>query len=108
MLTSIKLRFNNQLASHVHMANMKGAMAFPDNLRRARLGQFLSQAELARRSGVHPLTVTRLESGRTAPSTRTVRALAQALGIGPAELATSEEVAEADLRHRQQRHPTAS
>jgi hypothetical protein len=27
-------------------------------------GSFLSQAELARRSGVHPLTITRLESGR--------------------------------------------
>jgi transcriptional regulator with XRE-family HTH domain len=57
-------------------------MAFPDNLRRVRLGQFLSQAELARRSGVHALTITRLEAGRTAPSTRTGRALAQALGIG--------------------------
>ena len=67
-------------------------MAFPDNLRRLRLGQFLSQAELARRSGVHALTITRLESGRTAPSTRTVRALAQALGISPADLATPEEV----------------
>jgi transcriptional regulator with XRE-family HTH domain len=74
-------------------------MPFPDNLRRARLGQFLSQAELARRSGVHALTITRLESGRTAPSTRTVRALAQALGMGPAELATPEEVAEADRRY---------
>ena len=85
----------------MHMDNMEGAMPFPEKLRRARLGQFLSQAELARRSGVHPLTVTRLESARTAPSTRTVRALAQALGISPAELATPEEVAEADLRHRQ-------
>jgi transcriptional regulator with XRE-family HTH domain len=73
-------------------------MAFPDNLRRMRLAQFLSQAELARRSGVHALTITRLESGRTAPSTRTVRALAQALGIPPGDLATPDEVAEADRR----------
>jgi transcriptional regulator with XRE-family HTH domain len=71
-------------------------MPFPDNLRRIRLEQFLSQAELARRSGVHPLTVTRLESGKTAPSTRTVRALAEALGVMPSDLATPEEVAEAD------------
>src|SRR5438128_4581065 len=63
-------------------------MAFSENLRRIRLAAFLSQAELARRSGVHALTVTRLESGRTAPSTRTVRALAAALGVAPAELAT--------------------
>jgi transcriptional regulator with XRE-family HTH domain len=76
-------------------------MAFPDNLRRIRLGQFLSQAELARRASVHALTITRLEAGRAAPSTRTVRALAEALGVGPAELATPEEVAEADRRHNQ-------
>jgi len=82
------------------MGNMGTAMAFTDNLRRLRLGQFLSQAELSRRSAVHALTITRLEAGRTTPSTRTVRALAQALAISPAELATPEEVAEADRRQR--------
>ncbi len=75
-------------------------MAFPDTLRRLRLGSFLTQAELARLSGVHALTITRLESGRTAPSTRTVRALAAALGIGPHDLASPQEVAEADRRQR--------
>jgi transcriptional regulator with XRE-family HTH domain len=75
-------------------------MPFPDNLRRIRLEHFLSQAELARRSGVHALTITRLESGKTAPSTRTVRALADALGVSPGELATPAEVAEADLQQR--------
>jgi transcriptional regulator with XRE-family HTH domain len=69
-------------------------MAFPDNLRRLRHGQFLSQAELARRAKLHPLTVTRLEAGSTAPSTRTIRALASALGIEPGELASPHEVAE--------------
>src|ERR687886_635107 len=58
-------------------------MAFAENLRRLRLEQFLSQAELARRARLHPLTITRLEAGATAPSTRTVRALAQALGVEP-------------------------
>ncbi len=92
----------------MHVVSTGVAMPFPDNLRRIRLGQFLSQAELARRSGVHALTITRLEAGRTAPSTRTVRALAQALAISPAELATPEEVAEADRRQRQgsARQPT--
>jgi transcriptional regulator with XRE-family HTH domain len=75
-------------------------MAFSENLRRIRLAAFLSQAELGRRSGVHAITITRLESGRTAPSTRTVRALAATLGIQPHELATPEEVAEADKRQR--------
>jgi transcriptional regulator with XRE-family HTH domain len=75
-------------------------MAFPENLRRIRLSKFFSQAELARRSGVHTVTIARLEAGATAPSTRTVRALAEALGVAPGELATPEEVAEADRRQR--------
>ena len=69
-------------------------MAFPDNLRKFRLEQFLSQAELARRAGVHALTVTRLEAGSTAPTTRTLRSLATALGVAPQELAAPAEVAE--------------
>jgi transcriptional regulator with XRE-family HTH domain len=71
-------------------------MVFAGNLRRLRLAGFLSQAELSRRSGLHMLTILRLEAGRTRPSTRTVRALAQALSVAPGELATPEEVAEAD------------
>jgi DNA-binding XRE family transcriptional regulator len=39
--------------------------------------RFLSQAKLAQRSGVRTVTITRVESERTAPSTRTVRALAE-------------------------------
>ncbi|MBI4494363.1 MAG: helix-turn-helix transcriptional regulator, partial [Chloroflexi bacterium] len=69
-------------------------MAFAETLRRRRLEQFLSQAELARRAGRHALTITRLEGGATAPSTGTVRALANALGVQPRELATPDEVAE--------------
>ena len=71
-------------------------MPFAQNLRRLRLAQFLSQAELARRSGLHTLTISRLETGRVKPSTRTVRALAITLSVTPGELATPEEVAEAD------------
>jgi transcriptional regulator with XRE-family HTH domain len=69
-------------------------MPFSQNLRRLRLARFLSQAELARQSGLHTLTISRLEAGRTRPSTRTVRALAGTLAVAPGELATPEEVAE--------------
>jgi transcriptional regulator with XRE-family HTH domain len=69
-------------------------MVFAENLRRRRLEQFLSQAELARRAGLHALTITRLEAGTSAPSTRTVRALAEVLGLEPRDLATPREVAE--------------
>lgn len=69
-------------------------MAFADNLRRLRVERFLSQREVARQAGLHAITLVRLEAGGTAPSTRTVRALAAALGVEPRDLTTPEEVAE--------------
>jgi transcriptional regulator with XRE-family HTH domain len=71
-------------------------MPFSQNLRRLRLEHFLSQAELARQSGLHTITISRLEAGRAKPSTRTVRALAQSLAVTPSELAKPAEVAEAE------------
>jgi transcriptional regulator with XRE-family HTH domain len=69
-------------------------MAFADNLRRLRVERFLSQRELARQAGLHAITLVRLEAGGTAPSTRSVRAIAAALGVEPRDLTTPEEVAE--------------
>ena len=69
-------------------------MSFAENLRRFRVERFLSQRELARQAGLHAITLVRLEAGATAPSTRTVRALAAALGVEPRELTSPEEVAE--------------
>jgi transcriptional regulator with XRE-family HTH domain len=69
-------------------------MAFSENLRRLRVERFLSQRELARRAGLHPVTLTRLEAGAAAPSTRSVRALAAALDVEPGDLTTPDEVAE--------------
>jgi transcriptional regulator with XRE-family HTH domain len=69
-------------------------MTFAENLRRYRVERFLSQRELARQAGLHAITLVRLEAGSTAPSTRTVRALATALGVEPGELTSPEEVAE--------------
>lgn len=69
-------------------------MTFAKNLRRLRIDRFLSQRELARQSGLHAVTLARLEAGTTAPSTRSVRLLAATLGVGPHELATPREVTE--------------
>ena len=69
-------------------------MAFADTLRRLRLEHFLSQADLARKAGVSKLTVHRLETRQTPPTMRTVRALAEALGVEPGALASPDEVAE--------------
>ena len=55
-------------------------------LRALREDAFLTQAELAKKSGVSHPTVVRLESGKTAARLPTVRKLAQALGVEPVEL----------------------
>ena len=81
-------------------------MSFADNLRRLRLERFLSQAELARRAGMHAITITRLEAGDQAPTTRTVRALAEALEVQPRDLASPDEVAAARMLGRRGRRAT--
>jgi len=69
-------------------------MTFAENLRRLRVDRFLSQRELAHRAGLHPVTLTRLEAGATAPSSRSVRTLASILGVEPRDLTAPDEVAE--------------
>src|SRR5215216_5842616 len=86
--------FTMFMLTYHQQTGRRGTMTFAENLRRLRLRQFLSQAELARRAGLHALTITRLEAGLAAPSTRSVRVLAEALGVEPRELATPHEVAE--------------
>jgi transcriptional regulator with XRE-family HTH domain len=69
-------------------------MTFAENLRRLRVERFLSQRELARRAGLHAITLVRLEAGGTAPSSRSVRTLAAALGVEPRDLTAPDGVAE--------------
>jgi transcriptional regulator with XRE-family HTH domain len=69
-------------------------MTFAEHLRRFRVEHFLSQRDLARLAGLHAVTLVRLEAGATSPSSRTVRALAAALGVEPRELTSPEDVAE--------------
>jgi len=57
-----------------------------EKLRELREGKFLSHRELATRAGVSPTTVLNLEAGKAEPQRRTVRKLAAALGVSPAEL----------------------
>jgi transcriptional regulator with XRE-family HTH domain len=54
-----------------------------------RQSRFLSQAELAKLAGVSKTTINRLEHGGHAQG-RTVRKLAQALGVEPVALVTEE------------------
>jgi transcriptional regulator with XRE-family HTH domain len=58
-----------------------------EKLRGVRDRRLLSQRELAERAGLSPTTILKLEAGRVEdPHPRTVRKLAQALEVDPAEL----------------------
>lgn len=64
-------------------------------LRETRLRRALTQAELAEKAGTTEATVNRLENGLQDPRMSTLRKLAAALGVEPADLidwdATTEE-----------------
>lgn len=59
---------------------LEDEFALVDALIRARTRARLSQAEVASRMGTTESAVSRLESGRTKPSTRTLERYAQATG----------------------------
>lgn len=55
-------------------------------LKAVRERKALSQQELAEQAGLTRVTVARLESGATQPYPKTVRRLAEVLGVEPREL----------------------
>jgi transcriptional regulator with XRE-family HTH domain len=57
-----------------------------EKLRTLRERRFLSHRDLAKRADLSPTTVLNLEAGRVEAQRRTIRKLAQALGVDPAEL----------------------
>ena len=60
------------------------------NVRRLRELSALSQRELAARAKLSVTTVNRIEIGRRKPMPKTVRKLAEALGVTPEELLTEQ------------------
>ena len=61
-----------------------------ENLKRERVRALLTQQELAERAGVGYPTISRIENDHAEPHFRTIRKLAKALGIDPAELVKEE------------------
>jgi len=59
-------------------------------LRELRALAVLSQEELAERAGVSESTVRKIETGVVSPHPRTIRKLADALGVTPRELLVEE------------------
>ncbi len=60
-------------------------------LRRLRRERALSQRDLSRATGVAYDTISRLESGKQRAQPRTIRKLAEALGVEPHELMKGED-----------------
>jgi transcriptional regulator with XRE-family HTH domain len=62
-----------------------------DNLKRLRVLNALTQAELAQKAGLTPAAVARIERNEAEPRMTTLRKLAEALGVEPYELVKGEE-----------------
>jgi len=55
-------------------------------LKDLRLKQFISQEDLAKKTGIAASTINRLENGKQKPTFKTIRKLAVALGVEPGEI----------------------
>ena len=60
-------------------------------LRELRLAAGLTQAELARRTGIHRPNIARVEAGRHAPSLETLSRIASAIGVSTTQVLVSRE-----------------
>jgi HTH-type transcriptional regulator, competence development regulator len=67
-------------------------MALGERVRRLREERFLSPSELAEKAGISRNTLYRIESGQFAAYPKTVRKLAEALGVEPTDLVSMEEL----------------
>jgi len=57
-----------------------------EKVKKVRTRRLLTQMELAEKASVNPSTIINIERNQTEPHFRTIRKLAEALGIGPKEL----------------------
>lgn len=57
-----------------------------ENLKKVRTRRLLTQEELAERAGVSAATIVNVERNNQEPHFRTIRKVAKALGVDPAEL----------------------
>jgi transcriptional regulator with XRE-family HTH domain len=55
-------------------------------LKEVRESRFLTQYELAKKAGLGVATIARIEEGKTSPRLRTIRKIAEALGVEPGSL----------------------
>ena len=67
-------------------ATIPAVVYIGDRLREVRTRRLLTQEELAQKSGISPSTVANIERDHREPHFRTIRKLAEALGVDPTEL----------------------
>ena len=68
------------------LATMLTVLYIGDKLRETRKRALLTQQQLADESGVGVTTIIRIERNQVEPHARTIRKLAEALGVEPHEL----------------------
>lgn len=66
-------------------------LALGQRIRRLRVAAGMTQAELARRTGIHRPNIARVEAGRHTPSLETLGRLADAMGIAPSKVLLDED-----------------
>ncbi len=78
-----------QSNGHAEVGHLNGNMdrgALGARLKKLRLSSGLTQAELARRTGIHRPNIARVEAGRHTPSLDTISRIATAIGIPATEI----------------------
>jgi DNA-binding XRE family transcriptional regulator len=80
-LASHELKDSNGAASQAAGLGEVDGATLGRRLRELRLAAGLTQAELARRTGIHRPNIARVEAGRHTPSLETLARLAQAIGV---------------------------
>jgi len=68
------------------MATMAAVVFIGERLKQLRIERALRQEDLAERAGVGKNTINRIEKNHTEPHMTTLRKLAEALDVDPAEL----------------------
>lgn len=75
------------------------ALACADLIRAARQQRGVTQADMARRLGMHRPVYSRIEAGRHAPSLSTLQRIAEGIGCHPLDLVPEGAVREASDNH---------
>ena len=74
-----------------NLASMESVVYVGDNLKKLRVLNALTQAELAQKAGLTLAAVARIERNEAEPRMTNLRKLAEALGVEPHELVRGED-----------------